>query len=358
MAKQDSEDDLVVNVDDLDTVVVETDATTPQEVVKEAKAPKEPKTKRVLLDDQQTVATTPTDHEQALAEAKAFAKQQEEARRAAEATAASERAMREQAERQAQQAQQAYNEAQERAANSELAVIDNGIAAAQAQVESLQEEFTRAAEAGEFAKMGVIQTKISKAAAALDRLENTKATFDIASKTAEGRVEAPVVQQNAFEKYVSAFAPQAQNWIRQHPDCVPPAVGGNATRHNLMMAGHYAAIGKGILEGTSEYFRTIEEHLSPPAAQEVTPTPTSKASEVVTAVVERPAPRAQPSAPVTRDAPAGNAPRNVREVRLTKDQQEMAKVSFPHLPEAQAYGQYARNLIELESEGKIGRSTH
>ena len=36
----------------------------------------------------------------------------------------------------------------------------------------------------------------------------------------------------------------------------------------------------------------------------------------------------------------------------------MAKVSFPHLPEAQAYGQYARNLIELEAEGKIGRLTH
>jgi hypothetical protein len=36
----------------------------------------------------------------------------------------------------------------------------------------------------------------------------------------------------------------------------------------------------------------------------------------------------------------------------------MAKVSFPHLPEQQAYGQYARNLIELEAEGKLGRLTH
>jgi hypothetical protein len=33
-------------------------------------------------------------------------------------------------------------------------------------------------------------------------------------------------------------------------------------------------------------------------------------------------------------------------------------MAFPHLPESQAYGQYARNLVELEAEGKIGRLTH
>jgi hypothetical protein len=40
------------------------------------------------------------------------------------------------------------------------------------------------------------------------------------------------------------------------------------------------------------------------------------------------------------------------------DQQEMAKASWPHLPPQEAFGLYARNLLELEAEGKMGRTTH
>lgn len=360
MAGKDDEDDLVVNIDDLDTVIVNADGLPEVEPKVEPKEPKVVKTKRVDPDEP-AKPTGPTP-EEALAQAQAYAKEQESGRKAAEATAASERSMREQAQRQASQAQQDATDAQERAANSELTVIENGIASATKELEAHEAEYTRAAEAGEFAKMAAIQTKLSRAAAALDRLENSKANFTVATpKTTEGRVEAP--QTNAFEKYVSAFAPVAQNWLRQHPDCVPPQAGGNTTKHNAMMAGHYAALQKNLQEGTPEYFKTIEDHVSP-QAQEVVPQPgvTSKAAEIQTAVVEpKPVKHVQPSAPVSRDAPSASGQpqaRNVREVRLTKDQQEMAKVSFPHLPEAQAYGQYARNLIELEAEGKIGRSTH
>ena len=134
-----------------------------------------------------------------------------------------------------------------------------------------------------------------------------------------------------------------------------------------MMAGHYDALAKSIVPNTPEYFKVIEEHLG--TGQQATSVQTgvsSKAAEIQTASAgdnqtQRVSPKhVQPSAPVTREPPASNGQqqRSTREVRLTKEQQEMAKVSFPHLPEAQAYGQYARNLLELESEGKIGRLTH
>lgn len=351
MAKDDA-DDLVVSIDDADTVLVEG---VDDQVVAEPKVEKPAKVAKPRVDPEESTGPTP---EQALAEAQAYSKQQEDARRAAEATAANERAMREQAQRQAALAQQEAEQHRERADSSELTVIDNGIAAAQQQLQSFEEEYTRAAESGEFAKMATIQTKLSKAAAALDRLENAKSTFVTTARvaTTEGRVEAPVAEQSAFEKYVSSFAPIAQSWIRQHPDCVPASVGGNATKNSMMMAGHYAALAKNIQEGTPEYFKTIEEHIAPTQAAPVAPTVTSKAAEVVPAT-ERKAPL--PSAPVVRDAtPGSNAPRSVREVRLTKEQQEMAKVSFPHLPEQQAFGQYARNLLELTAEGKLGRLTH
>ncbi len=207
--------------------------------------------------------------------------------------------------------------------------------------------------------MGQIQTKLSRAAATLDRLENTKATFDVRqTQTTEGRVvESQPIQQTAFDKYLSGFSTVAQTWLRQHPDCAPPQVGGNQVKNSKMMVGHYDALAKNITEGTPEYFKVIEDHINDAPAP-VIPQVASKAADVQIAGEVRPAPKhIQPSAPPSRDAAPGTQ-RNVREVRLTKDQQEMAKVSFPHLPEAQAYGQYARNLIELEAEGKIGRSTH
>lgn len=363
-----ADDDLVVNVEDLDTVVVEgVEPPTSETVVKETKAPKEPKvTKRVDPEPEVKVATGPSP-EEALAQAQAFAKTQEDGRRAAEATAANERVLREQAQREASQAQQTAEQERERANNSELTIIENGIAAATRELESHEAEYTRAAEAGEFAKMASIQTKLSKAAAALDRLENAKSEYEINARrtpTTEGRVETPTIQPSATDRYLSQFAPAAQTWLRQHPDCVPSEFGGNAVKNSRMMAGHYNALAKQIKPDTPEYFRVIEEHLGDqPSQQEIVPQPTSKAAEIQAAVTEpaKTAPKqAQPSAPVSRDAPSasGQPQRSAREVRLSKDQQEMAKVSFPHLPEAQAFGQYARNLIELEAEGKIGRLTH
>lgn len=364
MAKDD--DGIIVNVDDADVVVVE--GVEPVEPKVEAKPKEEPKpAKRVSpVADQQIVAQTSP--EDALTQAQAYAKKQEDGRIAAEATAQSERQQREEADRRAALAQQERDQQRERAENSELAILENGIAAATDAVASFEGEYTRAAEAGEFAKMATIQTKLARAASQLDRLENEKATYEASGKrsqTTEGRVDAqPVVQQSAFERYVSQFAPAAQTWLRQHPDCAPSDVGGNGDKNSLMMSGHYAALAKKIQPNSPEYFTLIEQHLGGQAASVVPaidPAVASRAAEIQVAGEPAKPRQAQPSAPVSRDVLAANGqptPRNVREVRLTKDQQEMAKVSFPHLPEAQAFGQYARNLIELEAEGKIGRLTH
>lgn len=356
--KLEDDDSLVVSVDDADVIVVEGEDNNPPEPVIKAEPVVKEKRTRTRVQPDPVIPDGPSP-EEALAQAQAYSKQQEDARKAAEATAANERAMREQAQRQATQAQQAAEAERDRANNSELTVLENGIAAATREIEAHEAEYTRAAEAGEFAKMATIQTKLSRAAAALDRLETAKSTFDVTRRSAPEKVDPQPQQVNVFENFLSQFAPAAQTWLRQHPECAPPDVGGNATKNSKMLAGHYAALGQGIQTNTPEYFRVIETHLDDAPA----PIPVavaSKAAEIQQAVVDpKPVTRAQPSAPVSREPPASpQAPRNAREVRLTKEQQEMAKVSFPHLPEQQAYGQYARNLIDLEAEGKIGRLTH
>ena len=284
----------------------------------------------------------------------------DDARKAAEATAMAERRAREEAERVANQRTQEAAGYREEAENSKLARLTTDIENATTAVETFRAEAERAYEAGEFSKATNAQAKMAKAAAALDRLEADKANFEARpnkTATTEGAVNAP--QLSAFEQYVSTFTPPAQAWLRAHPECVPSNVGGNPTKNAKMMAGHYDAIAKGQAPNSAEYFQTIEEHAGyrTPVSAAATVVPAGEA-EVIPAAKPAPKPRmAQPSAPVSRDPPNG-ANRTTRSVTLTKEQQEAAKISFPQKPINEAFALYARNLLELEAEGKMGRLTH
>lgn len=339
----------------------ETDA---EPVVVEQKKPAVP---RVRLADQQGSVRTPAVDEaaQALTAAKTTAENEAIARRAAEQTAVQERLRREAAERSAQQHRQEADDARASAEQTQMTLIDNGIEAAQREVTALEAQLANALESGDFKGAASSQTKLGMATAALDRLGAQKDAIANAPKkpTVEGRVESPVATSTPQEQYLSQFSPEAQTWLRSHPECIPAHVGGNAAANAKMMQGHYAAIGQNITPNTPDYFRVIEEHTGHRQ-------PVSRAAEVIQAGQEQeqevaPAQRtqartkAQPSAPVSRDPPAANGgPRTSRTVTLTKDQQDMAKVSFPHLKPQEAFAQYARNLVELEAEGKLGRVTH
>lgn len=301
--------------------------------------------------------------EEALAALQQTIKTQQTSLSAAEATAQAERRRADNATQLAAQKDAEAKAARESADNTELALITTGVDNATRELAAAEEELERALEAGEFKKSAQAQVKVSKAAAALDRLETAKANYEAGGrKTTEGRVEAPQQQLAPFEQYVSSFAPAAQAWLRAHPECVPANVGGNATSNAKMMKGHYAALAEGHEPNGPEYFRVIEETAGYRQ-------PTSKAAELTEAGAEeeaevakpKPAPKrlAQPSAPPTREPPsATGVPRTTRTVSLTKEQQDAAKMSFPQLTPQQAFAQYARNLVELEAEGKLGRLTH
>lgn len=356
----DNDDTVAIQVDDLATVQVALDNEPLESDQQAVAAAKEPRTRTKRVSPDPIAALDGPTPAEALAEAQAFGKQQEDARKAAEATAASERQRADAAEAARQQALRESQEHQERANNSELTLIESKIASAQNELSALKDSYANAAEAGEFKKMADIQEKMSRAASALDRHEALKSDLEANPRqTTEGTVTAQPTNQSAAEKLLSQYSPPAQNWLRQHMDCLPPQAGGDLSKHNKMMAGHYSAVGKGFAIDSEPYFREIEVHVVP-ATTEPAQRTTSKAAEVQPAAVERRAAPA-PAAPVSREAPlaSGQQPvRSSREVRLSREQQEMAKLSFPHKSEAEAFGLYARNLIELEAEGKIGRLTH
>ena len=370
----DVEDDGIVTVDvgDLDIPA------TPEPVVEVAEpAPKQPRQTKQAAVDEATAALS-----QAVKTAEDARKTAEDARKAAEATAHAERQGRVEAQRLAEQRTQEARAYKEQAEDHQLTIITSGIETASRELESYQDEYARLMEAGEFAKASLVNTKVAKSAAALDRLEDAKISYESNRKSAPVTEQQQPVTQSAFEQYVSTFAPQAQAWLRAHPDCVPSNVGGDPTKNAKMMAGHYDALARNISPNSEEYFRTIEEHTGHrQAVQPAVTTPVSAAAEVTPAVTEttakpRPAaPRqAQPSAPVSRDAPAGSGAPTMQSVRLTPQQQEIALMSTSprQIPQAngttvqesdteyrkRAFGQYARELVAATAEGKIGRMSH
>ena len=248
--------------------------------------------------------------------------------------------------------------------SQELALITTGLENVTREMASAKAELKAAHEAGDFDKVVDAQERVANAAADASRLKGEKAAFEANQRqrpaTTEGRVEAPA-PTSAFEQYVAGFTPPAQAWLRAHPECVPAQVGGSTTKNAAMMKGHYAALEQNISPNTPDYFRVIEETAGYRS-------PVSNAAEVTAAGADDAAPvpkpkpaqqRVQPSAPPTRDPPAANGqPRTTRSVTLSRDQQEAAKISFPHLAPKEANAMYARNLVELEAEGQLGRLTH
>jgi hypothetical protein len=310
----------------------------------------------------------------------------EAGRKAAEETAQAERRRADETARLAAARDQELSGYKEKVESQELTIITTGIEAAKREMLAAKSELKAAHEAGDFDKVADAQERLSKGAAALDRQEAAKASYESgaakrATATTEGRVEAPV-QGSAFEQYVSGFAPQAQAWLRQHPECVPAAVGGNSTKNSQMMAGHYDALAQNLQQGTPDYFRVIEEHAGyrTPVSAAATVTAASAADDDAGTVAAAPAAKvapkqrqAQPSAPVSRDAPSANGlPQKT--VKLTAEQQEVALLSTTPREiigsngqvvretdadyRRRAFGTYAAELVKATNEGKIGRSTH
>lgn len=327
------------------------------EVEVEAKPePKKP-LPRVRLNEQKTVNAPAVDEA-----ATALREAADRRVAAAEATATAERLRRETAERMAAKHLQEADDARASAEETHLTLLDNGIEAAGSEVKSAKTQLKQAMEAGNFDEAAEAQAVLSKASAKLDRLEAAKAdaaTGVRKAPTTEGRVETPSQQSN-FERYLSQFTPEAQNWLRLHPECALPEVGGNAVANSKMMAGHYAALSQNMAAGTPDYYRVIEEHTGHRQPVSTAAAVTKAGEEEEAAPAPKAKPRLQPSAPPSREPASarGGLPPAQRTVTLTKDQQEMAKMSFPNMTPQQAFATYARNMIELEAEGKLGRTTH
>lgn len=222
----------------------------------------------------------------------------------------------------------------------EMAVLTNAIDAATQARDGAKREYADAMANNDYTRAADAQDRLSTAAARLVHLESVReATERSATRVepTEGRVTRPqpTQQVDPVEHYLSQFSPRSQAWLRLHPECVT-----DSRRNAQMMSAHYEAIGQGLEPETPAYFDLVEQR-----------TGYRKGAE--NAVDAEPVQRGAPpvAAPVSREAPNAR-PTNPTRIRLSKEQQEAASMAGIS-PE-----QYAANLIALQNEGKIGRTTH
>lgn len=244
------------------------------------------------------------------------------------------------AERRAQDATKTVETLRGETQNSHLHVITTAISANQQELVGLKNELRAAYEAGDYDKAADINVKMADNRAKFLRLNEGKDDLEARiqrPKPQEGRVqpqqpERQMSHQERFDAYVNGFTPKTAEYMRAHPEIVTD----DRTRLRAQ-AFHLEASADGIAVDTPEYFAFMDKKFGW----------SDKAKEV--AVAPTPAPRRQAAAPVSRDAPASTAgaARSTTSVRLSADEQDMAK-SLGMTNE-----EYARNKLLLQSEGKL-----
>lgn len=317
----------------------------------------------------QQEAVAPNAAEEAAARLTKANQETEDARRAqrnAEASRDAERARADEATRIAQRSGEEARTAREAAHKTSLDRVTSEITTYQGVIEGATADYATAMEAGDFKKAAESSRRMAEAASDLSVAKQDKRRLEEAAsepvRTHEGRVEAIEPAESYIRNNIVGATSQA--WLRNHRDCLPPQVGGDATKHSKMMQGHYAAASQGLQPGTPDYFRVIEETIG-------LRSPTSSAADTKaaegTVVTPKPAQRkAAPAAPPSRDVPSSDgSTTSSRSVRLTPAEQEAALFSYPQdrgekddTWRKRAFGTYAREKVSAQAEGKIGRMTH
>jgi hypothetical protein len=253
-----------------------------------------------------------------------------------------ERAARQAAEARANEAAQGEANARVDVQKTQLDMVKGAIEQLTLASDTLETQYEAALTAQDFKAAAKAQREMANNAAKLAQLEAGKAALEKAPKPTP---RAPVDPVEAFASQLQA--PSAA-WVRAHPEFVR-----DQHKHQQMLAAHQLAIARGHKAETPEYFASIEKTLDLAAPitrndENDDDDPMKDAARPANGGGRSVAPA---SAPVSRSGSGNGSTQNGRSIKLTLDQQEAARASFPD--SKTPLEDYARQLVALRKEGKL-----
>lgn len=179
---------------------------------------------------------------------------------------------------QANRAAREVAEARTQVANTSFQSVEHEITATESEIQVAKREYATAMESGEYGKAADAQEKISAAAAKRVTLERDKSSLDQSRKR-----QTVVLDQ---QPQASPYSPEAQAWLRQHPECTS-----DPEKYYEMVAAHNGALKSRLTPDSREYFDYIDRRMGYAADDNATQSVQSR-------------PTIMPAAPPSRDVAA------------------------------------------------------
>jgi hypothetical protein len=226
--------------------------------------------------------------------------------------------------------------------------ILTAMAAEQSALDKATSDYANLAQAGEWIEAAKAQREMSIASARLDRLEDSKRTFD--SKRETDKIKpAPRTQPTDFEGRIATLPEPARVWLRQHPEFVT-----DQSKTDALSGVHgYLVSKKNVTQFSQAYFDALDEEFGFKAAPQPEPREQREALP--------PQRRSIPvSAPVSRDVPTASGKRSSdNQMTLSPEERAIARNSFgaingKDLTNAQKEYLYAQNKAKYQKSLQSG----
>lgn len=242
------------------------------------------------------------------------------------------------AENRAREATAAEVRAKTESQGTQLDLVKSAIASLTQANDALEEKYAAALGAQDYSAAAKAQREMSANEAKLNDLNRGKTAMENAPKVQPRQSDDPV------ERIAAQLTPQSAAWVRAHPEYAR-----DQTKYRKMVAAHELAVADGFAPDSAEYFASVEDTLRITSGRQEVQIDVDPMADTARPSARPSRQAAPPSAPVSRTGNGtGGSRQNV--VRLTSEQVEIAKM-MGQTPE-----EYAKNLIELEKEGKLTRT--
>jgi hypothetical protein len=173
-----------------------------------------------------------------------------------EEAASRERIEAEEARRRAAAAEQELAVTKTQGLENDLSNVSAGLDAAEQAFNSAKMAFRSAWESGDPDKVTEAQIALNEAQQSVASLRYSKAELEVRKQQQSTQRPAPKKTGDALEDFINAQSPRSAAWLRKRKEMlVDPA------KANLISAGHYHALAKGLKGDTPEYFAHLEEYI-------------------------------------------------------------------------------------------------